>query len=401
MLAADAGGAGATAGTTGGVDPCAELQVSRARSPQRWCPRARVSAGPRSAGPVAVPEGHAQRPAGRAHEPRCAAGRACAARCANGRDPPAQPAHRHEQHRHGHEGGPAGALPARRGGRAGHRPRPGLRREPLGLRLLLAEAEHAERRRRHGHQRGRRPGDPDHGGGPHAPGAVQRLQRCCRASSSRATGSLLERAGDPRASTCRAASAATSAARSTSTAKATSTCRRATTPTRSSRRATRRSTTARTAIPRSTRGGRPATRTTCAASSCAIRENRAGSAGTLLHPAGQPVPPDQAQTRPEIYVMGMRNPFRFAVNRTNGHVYLGDYSPDAQVADPKRGPEGIGRWMLIRRAANYGWPFSSLRTSRTSTTTSRRTRRSRARSSTASGPSTTRVTTPACASCRR
>ena len=47
--------------------------------------------------------------------------------------------------------------------------------------------------------------------------------------------------------------------------------------------------------------------------------------------------------------MGMRNPFRYAVNRTNGDVYLGDYSPDAQEADPERGPEGTGRWMLIRR----------------------------------------------------
>ena len=55
--------------------------------------------------------------------------------------------------------------------------------------------------------------------------------------------------------------------------------------------------------------------------------------------------------------MGLRNPFRFSVNRTNGHVYLGDYSPDAQEADPEHGPEGIGRWMLIRRPANYGWPF--------------------------------------------
>ena len=28
--------------------------------------------------------------------------------------------------------------------------------------------------------------------------------------------------------------------------------------------------------------------------------------------------------------MGLRNPFRFAVNKTNGHVYIGDYSPDAR-----------------------------------------------------------------------
>ena len=32
--------------------------------------------------------------------------------------------------------------------------------------------------------------------------------------------------------------------------------------------------------------------------------------------------------------MGLRNPFRFAVNRNNGDVYLGDYSPDAGAAEP-------------------------------------------------------------------
>ena len=66
---------------------------------------------------------------------------------------------------------------------------------------------------------------------------------------------------------------------------------------------------------------------------------------------------NQALTRPEIYAMGLRNPFRFAVNRRNGDVYVGDYSPDANMADPARGPAGQGRWMLVRRPANYGWPF--------------------------------------------
>ena len=105
-------------------------------------------------GPVAVPEGHAERPSRRAHEPGGASGRARAARRAHGRDPPAQPEQRDQQHRHRHEGGPAGALSARRGGRPGHRHRPGVRGQPLGLRLLLAEAEHADGRARHRHQRG-------------------------------------------------------------------------------------------------------------------------------------------------------------------------------------------------------------------------------------------------------
>ena len=36
--------------------------------------------------------------------------------------------------------------------------------------------------------------------------------------------------------------------------------------------------------------------------------------------------------------MGLRNPFRFAVNRKNGDVYLGDYSPDANAAEPGARP---------------------------------------------------------------
>ena len=32
--------------------------------------------------------------------------------------------------------------------------------------------------------------------------------------------------------------------------------------------------------------------------------------------------------------MGLRNPFRFGVNRENGDLYVGDYSPDADHADP-------------------------------------------------------------------
>jgi glucose/arabinose dehydrogenase len=74
-------------------------------------------------------------------------------------------------------------------------------------------------------------------------------------------------------------------------------------------------------------------------------------------PQGNMFRANQAMTRPEIYAMGFRNPFRFAVDRVSGNVYVGDYSPDAQTADPARGPEGIGRWMIVRGGENFGWPF--------------------------------------------
>jgi cytochrome c len=84
---------------------------------------------------------------------------------------------------------------------------------------------------------------------------------------------------------------------------------------------------------------------------------RVKDGGGYTIPRGNLFPQGTAQTRPEIYAMGLRNPFRFAVNRRNGDIYLGDYSPDAQVADPDRGPAGHGRWIIIRRPANYGWPY--------------------------------------------
>ena len=84
---------------------------------------------------------------------------------------------------------------------------------------------------------------------------------------------------------------------------------------------------------------------------------RVGENGGYTIPQGNLFPQGTALTRPEIYAMGFRNPFRFSVNRQNGHVYVGDYSPDAQASDPAYGPEGIGRWMIVRQPANFGWPF--------------------------------------------
>jgi len=81
------------------------------------------------------------------------------------------------------------------------------------------------------------------------------------------------------------------------------------------------------------------------------------SGGGYTIPRGNLFKPGTAKTRPEIYAMGLRNPFRFAVDRTNGLIYLADYSPDASAPNPARGPAGQGRWMAIAKPANYGWPY--------------------------------------------
>ena len=79
--------------------------------------------------------------------------------------------------------------------------------------------------------------------------------------------------------------------------------------------------------------------------------------GGYTIPDGNLFPVGTARTRPEIYAMGLRNPFRFAVDRRTNDVFMADYSPDALVADPLRGPPGYGKWTVIRRPGNYGWPY--------------------------------------------
>jgi PKD repeat protein len=64
------------------------------------------------------------------------------------------------------------------------------------------------------------------------------------------------------------------------------------------------------------------------------------------------------KTRPEIYAMGFRNPFRFSVDPQTGWIGLADYAPDSGTDRPAdRGPAGIVEWNLIKSPGNYGWPL--------------------------------------------
>ncbi|MFD7123064.1 MULTISPECIES: ThuA domain-containing protein [Streptomyces] len=79
--------------------------------------------------------------------------------------------------------------------------------------------------------------------------------------------------------------------------------------------------------------------------------------GSYTIPEGNLFAPGTDKTRPEIYAMGFRNPFRFSVDQATGTVYVGDYGPDAGAADPKRGPSGKVEFAKVTKAANFGWPF--------------------------------------------
>ncbi|MFC7896603.1 PQQ-dependent sugar dehydrogenase [Streptomyces sp. NPDC057381] len=85
-----------------------------------------------------------------------------------------------------------------------------------------------------------------------------------------------------------------------------------------------------------------------------IKVNADGSYGI---PSGNLFPPGTARTRPEIYAMGFRNPFRMSVDKATGTVYVGDYGPDAGTASASRGPAGQVEFNRVTEAGNFGWPY--------------------------------------------
>ncbi|MDG4769435.1 ThuA domain-containing protein [Solwaraspora sp. WMMD792] len=84
---------------------------------------------------------------------------------------------------------------------------------------------------------------------------------------------------------------------------------------------------------------------------------RPSAGGGYSIPAGNLYPQGTASTRPEIYAMGFRNPFRFSIDPDNGWVYLADYGPDRNPPTTNRGPEGLVELNVIKSPGNYGWPF--------------------------------------------
>lgn len=78
--------------------------------------------------------------------------------------------------------------------------------------------------------------------------------------------------------------------------------------------------------------------------------------GTVEIPDGNLFPRDGTKGRPEIYVMGCRNPWRMTVDSRTGFVYWGEVGPDAG-ADGPRGPRGYDEINQARAAGNFGWPY--------------------------------------------
>jgi len=84
---------------------------------------------------------------------------------------------------------------------------------------------------------------------------------------------------------------------------------------------------------------------------------KVNSNGTYDIPDGNLFPKGDAKSKPEIYVMGNRNPYRISVDQKTGFLYWGEVGPDASNDDELRGPRGYDEVNQARKAGFFGWPL--------------------------------------------
>lgn len=78
--------------------------------------------------------------------------------------------------------------------------------------------------------------------------------------------------------------------------------------------------------------------------------------GSYTIPKGNLFEKGTPNTRPEIYTMGCRNPYRISVDQKTSILYWGEIGPDAGE-DGANGPRGYDEINQAKKAGNYGWPY--------------------------------------------
>ena len=78
--------------------------------------------------------------------------------------------------------------------------------------------------------------------------------------------------------------------------------------------------------------------------------------GSYTIPAGNLFPKGTPKTRPEIYTMGHRNPWRPSIDSKTGWLYWGDIGPDA-TEDSEISPKGYDELNQARKPGFFGWPY--------------------------------------------
>ena len=66
---------------------------------------------------------------------------------------------------------------------------------------------------------------------------------------------------------------------------------------------------------------------------------------------------NQPNTKPEIYAMGTRNPYRISVDQKTGYVYWGEVGPDSDTTIESRGPKGYDEINQAKKPGFFGWPL--------------------------------------------
>ncbi|MFI5937350.1 ThuA domain-containing protein [Actinoplanes sp. NPDC051494] len=79
--------------------------------------------------------------------------------------------------------------------------------------------------------------------------------------------------------------------------------------------------------------------------------------GTYSVPPGNLFPPGTAKTRPEIYVMGVRNIARLQIDEERQWLTAGWVGPDATSPSPTLGPAKYETATILTSAGNQGWPY--------------------------------------------
>lgn len=72
--------------------------------------------------------------------------------------------------------------------------------------------------------------------------------------------------------------------------------------------------------------------------------------GSYEVPEGNLFPKGTAKTKPEIWAMGLRNPYSLTVDDVRGWVGWGDVGPDDGMPDSEE-------WNLFTKPGNAGWPY--------------------------------------------
>lgn len=79
--------------------------------------------------------------------------------------------------------------------------------------------------------------------------------------------------------------------------------------------------------------------------------------GTYSIPEGNLFPEGTKGARPEIFVMGCRNPFRIGIDPKTNTLYWGDVGPDAGRFNTNYGPAGFDEVNQAKNAGFFGWPY--------------------------------------------